>query len=286
MTGAVVFLDRDGTIIADTGYVASPDDVRLLPGAAEAVRRMARAGYRVILVSNQSGVARGLLDETVLAQVHSRLEELLETEGACLDAAYYCPFLDGPDATVAAYRRDSELRKPKPGMLHQAARELGIDLGCSWMIGDSASDVEAGRRAGCRTIRIRADGGDADEEGAAATYTVSSLLRAAEILEREMTNDREEKPNSSSSAQVDDEVVTLLRGIHRQLERRGRERRQQDFSVLRLFGVLCQMFAIVAALWGVIALFDDRDAAATARFSMACFVQLLSISVLAVDRFR
>ncbi|RIK67412.1 MAG: D,D-heptose 1,7-bisphosphate phosphatase [Planctomycetota bacterium] len=152
-----VFLDRDNTLIADPGYISDPADVRLLPGAAEAVRRIRAAGYRAVVVTNQSGVARGRITEAQLEAVHLRLRALLRGERAELDAIYVCPYLDGPEAVVAAYRRDSDLRKPRPGMLLLAARELGLDLPHSWMIGDSPRDVEAGRAAGCRTILISAE---------------------------------------------------------------------------------------------------------------------------------
>ena len=112
MSHPAVFLDRDGTIIDDVGYINVPKQVRLLPGAADAVRRIRSAGYRVVIISNQSGIARGLLDEQTLAQIQARLEEILDREGACLDGVYYCPYLDGPKAVVEAYRRNSELRKP------------------------------------------------------------------------------------------------------------------------------------------------------------------------------
>ncbi len=181
MKATAVFLDRDGTIIEAHGYINDPNQVRLIPGAADAIRRLSEAGHLVVLISNQSGVARGLLDEETLSRVHGRLEELLREEGVSLDGSYYCPYLDGPEAKVDAYRRDSELRKPKPGMLLQAARELNIDLSRSWVIGDSPCDVEAGLRAGCRTILIDRDGSGGINGGVTATHTVSSLYEAARI---------------------------------------------------------------------------------------------------------
>ena len=183
MKATAVFLDRDGTIIEAHGYINDPNQVRLIPGAADAILRLSEGGHLVVLVSNQSGIARGLLDDETLSRVHGRLEELLREEGVSLDRAYYCPYLDGPEAKVDAYRRDSELRKPKPGMLLQAARELNIDLSRSWVIGDSPCDVEAGLRAGCRTILIDRDGSGGINGGVTATHTVSSLYEAARILD-------------------------------------------------------------------------------------------------------
>ncbi|GAG06725.1 unnamed protein product, partial [marine sediment metagenome] len=189
MKQTVVFLDRDGTIVEDLGYIDDPDRVRLLPGAAEAIRRFADMGYLVVLVSNQSGVARGLFDEAALSRVHARLEELLEADGAGLDGTYYCPYLDGPAAKVDAYRRDSDLRKPRPGMLLQAAGDLSVDLSGSWMIGDSPTDVEAGVGAGCRTVFINHGGFDGDDSSTGAMHTADSLLDAARIVEAEMKRD-------------------------------------------------------------------------------------------------
>lgn len=279
-----VFLDRDNTIIEDPGYISHPDQVRLLPDVAEAIRRLSATGHRIVLVSNQSGIARGLFTEEDLAAIHTRLESLLAAEGARLDGSYYCPFLDGPDAVVAAYRQESFLRKPNPGMLIRAAEELHIDLPRSWMIGDSSRDVEAGRRAGCRTILLRPAGTAADDAACTPTYTADTLVQAAELVE----NDVEELPKAdevSSAGEHADKVETLLARIHDQLERSHRQTRQQDFSVLRLFGALLQMLAIVTALWGFASLIDGRDGTAVARLALACFFQLACLTATAVDRF-
>lgn len=286
MKQPAVFLDRDGTIIEDPGYIADPDQVRLLPGAAKAIRRFTNSGYVVIVVSNQSGIARGLFAEADLSKVHARLEELLEAEGVSLGGAYYCPYLDGPEAKVEAYRRDSDLRKPEPGMLLQAARAHEIDLARSWMIGDSPSDIEAGRRAGCRTVLIRpGPPPPRGDETTGPTYTAGSLPEAADLLEGKMKRERE--PNEDRpAASSDDQVVELLTKIHNQIDRAQRRERLNDFSLLRLFASLLQMFAIVAALWGVVAILDDRSGDATGRLLLACFLQLASISAMAASRFR
>jgi D-glycero-D-manno-heptose 1,7-bisphosphate phosphatase len=285
MKNKAVFLDRDGTIVGDPGYIGNPDDVKLVPGSAEAIRRLSEGGHLVVIVSNQSGVARGRFDEAALSAVHARVEALLRQEGAHLDGAYYCPYLNGPDAVVEAYRRDSDLRKPNPGMLLQAARDLEIDLAQSWMIGDSPSDVEAGQRAGCRTILIQGEGYPAGERCVAPNFTAGGLLEAAEILNREIAQGHSEKRDTSLPAH-DDKAVEMLARIHDLLDRAQRRQRQHDFSVLRLFGALLQMFAVVAALWGVFALLDEQAPSATARLMFACFLQLASISTFAVDRFR
>ncbi len=175
-----VFLDRDHTLIEDPGYLNDPAQVRLLPGVAEAVRQLRAAGYLVVVATNQSGLARGLITDDQLAAVHARLRELLKAERADLDAIYHCPFLPGEAAVVEKYRGDSELRKPRPGMLLLAAKEMNIDLARSWMIGDSPRDVEAGRSAGCRTILIAE--GHSPPDGASCDHVATDLPHAAQYI--------------------------------------------------------------------------------------------------------
>jgi D,D-heptose 1,7-bisphosphate phosphatase len=147
-----VFLDRDNTLVEDPGYISHPSQVKLLGGTAASLVQLRKMDFKTVVVSNQSGVARGIVTEDILAQIHHQLEKLLADEGAYLDAIYYCPF--HPDGVISKYRIESELRKPAPGMLLQAAEDLDLDLRASWMIGDSYRDIEAGKRAGCKTILI------------------------------------------------------------------------------------------------------------------------------------
>jgi D,D-heptose 1,7-bisphosphate phosphatase len=147
-----IFLDRDDTLIEDPGYINHPDQVKLLDGVAEALRELKEMGYKLVVASNQSAVARGIVTEEVLDEIHNRLKQLLAEKGAFLDQIYYCPY--HPDGVIPKYRKESDWRKPSPGMLVAAAEEMDIDLGQSWSIGDSRLDVEAGSRAGCKTILI------------------------------------------------------------------------------------------------------------------------------------
>lgn len=140
-----VFLDRDGTLIADEYYLADPEFVRLLPGAAAVLVELKKLGFLLVLVSNQSGIGRGLINSDQAAQVHRRMEELLADCGVRLDAVYYCPH---------APEEGCLCRKPAPGMLLRAATELGIELAESIMIGDKMSDVEAATAAGCRPLLL------------------------------------------------------------------------------------------------------------------------------------
>jgi len=152
MSNKAIFLDRDGTLIEDPGYLNHPDQVKLLEGVAEALIELRAMGYMLIVVSNQSAVARGVVSEKVLGEIHNRLRQLLTERGAYLDQIYYCPY--HPDGVIPKYRKESDWRKPNPGMLLAAADEMDIDLSQSWSIGDSSRDVEAGLRAGCKTILI------------------------------------------------------------------------------------------------------------------------------------
>jgi histidinol-phosphate phosphatase family protein len=138
-----VFLDRDGTLIEDTGYPRDPGLVRLLPGAAEALRELDRLGFLLVVVSNQSGVGRGLVTPAEANAVAARFVDCLRSHGARVHASYYC--LHAPEDGCSC-------RKPEPGMLRRASTELGIALGRSFLVGDKPGDIEAGRRAGCRTV--------------------------------------------------------------------------------------------------------------------------------------
>ena len=152
MSNKAIFLDRDETLIEDPGYISDPDQVKLLDGVAEALIELKGLKYKLIVVTNQSAVARGIVTEKVLGEIHNRLKQLLAEKGAFLDRISYCPY--HPDGVVPKYRKESDCRKPNPGMLLTAADEMDIDLGRSWCIGNSSSDVEAGLRAGCKTILV------------------------------------------------------------------------------------------------------------------------------------
>lgn len=158
---AAVFLDRDGVLndlILDpmTRHGESPlsvAEVRLQPGAAAAAARLARAGYALVCVSNQPAAAKGAVSIARLLAVHERVIELLAEEGASLEASFLCPH--HPEGVVAGLARACACRKPEPGMLRAAASALGLDLGRSWMVGDTNADIAAGAAAGCRTLLLR-----------------------------------------------------------------------------------------------------------------------------------
>lgn len=158
-----VFADRDGTLIEDPGFLTDPDGVKLVPGAAEALADLRRRGFRLVVVSNQSGLARQLIRAEQATAVHERFVRELERYGVELDDVRYCPHL--PEDGCAC-------RKPLPGLLLDAASKLDVDLTRSFMVGDRDSDVEAGRRAGCTTILLSTDtGGPANPDHIAGDWT-------------------------------------------------------------------------------------------------------------------
>lgn len=153
MSRPAVFLDRDGTITREVDYLRDVRQLRLLPGAAGAIARLNKAGLAVVILTNQSGIARGLLTEEGLSRIHQELERRLARHGASVDAIHYCPH--HPKATVAKYRRDCDCRKPAAGLLRRAAEGLDLDLARSFVIGDRARDLAPGRSAGCRIVLVR-----------------------------------------------------------------------------------------------------------------------------------
>lgn len=175
-----VFLDRDGTINAEVNYLSRPEQLQLLDGAAEAIASLNQAGFKVVIVTNQAGVARGYFSEAVVQTIHEALRKMLGA--AQVDAIYYCPH--HPTAGAGVYKTECHCRKPKPGMLEQAARELNIDLRRSFAAGDKISDLAAGRAVGCRNILVRTGYGMESEKEFAnyswqPEFVADNLLKAA-----------------------------------------------------------------------------------------------------------
>lgn len=153
---AAVFLDRDDTLIHNDGDLGDPELVSMIQGASSAIASLRGLGYKIVVVSNQGGVARGKYTEADVEAVHRRINEVVKaTSGATIDKFYYCPY--HPEGTVERYRREHPWRKPQAGMLLQAAKDLDIDLTQSWMVGDQMRDIQAGAAAGVTTILLRQD---------------------------------------------------------------------------------------------------------------------------------
>ncbi|BDG07178.1 D-glycero-alpha-D-manno-heptose-1,7-bisphosphate 7-phosphatase [Anaeromyxobacter paludicola] len=177
MTRRAAFLDRDGVLIEEVHHLHRAEDVRLIPGAAAAVRRLRELGLAVVVVTNQSAVARGLCSEEELAGIHARLRELLRADGADWDDLLYCPH--HPTEGVGRYRTACDCRKPSPGMLLEAARRHALDLGRSFLVGDKASDLEAARRVGCAAVLVRTGHGARQPPGTPSDAVVADLPAAA-----------------------------------------------------------------------------------------------------------
>jgi D-glycero-D-manno-heptose 1,7-bisphosphate phosphatase len=177
-----VFLDRDGTIIEDVGYPHERSDIRFLPRVGEAIKLLNENRFKVIVVTNQSGVARGYFTEETVKEINSYIQETLAREGASIHKFYYCPH--HVDGTIEEYRQDCYCRKPNPGMIEEAVREFDIDVKNSFAIGDKSSDIEAGHRAGCKTILLASeDHLNKEREGALiADYIATDLYEAVKLL--------------------------------------------------------------------------------------------------------
>lgn len=177
-----VFLDRDGTLIEEVHYLSDPARVRLLPGTAEALRRLHDAGFARVVVTNQSAIGRGMITEAQLHLIHDEMNRQLDAEGTAVDAIYFCPEAPTGDDRTMIERGD---RKPGPGLLLRAAEEMGLDLEASWMVGDTISDLLAGINARCRgSILVRTGKGlsEAEEALGVEHRVADDLLAATELI--------------------------------------------------------------------------------------------------------
>lgn len=275
MTPQAIFWDRDNTLIEDPGYIDHPDQVKLLPGAADALKRVRQAGLENVVVTNQSGIARGKLDEPTLAKIHDRLGKLLDEQGAQLDAIYYCPYLDGKEAVVKAYRKDSDLRKPKPGMFIKAAMERKLDLPASWSIGDSLSDAQAGRSAGCRTILVPKDTSEIAtlRNHKDVDFVALSVNEAVDIVLKHTKPGKQETQRSAGPGKAPailQEILAFLRTV-------DRRNRAEDFSFAKLTGAVVQIVALAALLWALFAMIRDGPEA-TIRMLLALILQVMAMT--------
>jgi D-glycero-D-manno-heptose 1,7-bisphosphate phosphatase len=184
-----VFLDRDGTLIEEVGYLDRPERVVLYPWSITAIRALNRAGFRVVLLTNQSGIARGFFTEATLREIHEHLAGLLGEGGAHLDAYYYCPH--HPDGKIAEYARACDCRKPGRALVDRAEQELGIDATQSFIVGDRWLDIGLAQAVGAKGVLVRTGYGVTEEksppEGLAADAVVDNLAGAASWILRNPT---------------------------------------------------------------------------------------------------
>jgi D,D-heptose 1,7-bisphosphate phosphatase len=309
MSNKAIFLDRDDTLIQDPGYINHPDQVKLRDGAAEALVQLKRMGYKLIVVTNQSGVARGVVSEDVLSQVHNRLKQLLAEKEAYLDGIYYCPY--HPDGVIAKYRKESDWRKPNPGMLLAAASEMDIDLSESWMIGNSGRDIEAGLRAGCRTILInrsfnykQPEPGQPNPDYKAVNikeavnvikkYHHSSGKASVEVGSAPASNSQPASQATEKTAQQEtipasqgisgERLEQLLGSILEQLRSMQRDRMFSEFSIVRLIAGIVQiivLFCLLISIWFLISPSrQDNSVLIAIGFAMVLQVMALTFYVM------
>lgn len=183
MTRAV-FLDRDGTLNVDVGYLHRLEDLELYPWTADALRLLKRAGYTLVVVTNQSGIAQGLIDPAFVQVCHDEMRARLQRGGADLDALYYC--CHHPRGSVAEFGVECRCRKPRPGMVEDAVRDLGVDPTRSWVIGDKWLDVQLGQAVGARSILVRTGWGSEQEQkrpaGQAVDAICDNLIHAVSVI--------------------------------------------------------------------------------------------------------
>ena len=186
-----VFIDRDGTLSEEVGYINHLSRFQVYPWSAEAIRNLNLGGLRAIVVTNQAGVARGYFEESLIHEVHQKLRDEIGQAGAYLDAIYYCPH--HPSAGKPPYQRDCDCRKPKPGMLLRAAKELGIDLKHSFVVGDRYSDIELAHNAGTHSIFVLSGYGLGEYQYQRQNWKLQpdwiakNLLEATEIILKQVS---------------------------------------------------------------------------------------------------
>lgn len=317
MTSRAVFLDRDGTLIEHYDYLTDPDQVKLVPFAGAALKQLRDRGFSLVLITNQSAIARGMLTEDKLDEIHNRLKNLLAREGVFLDQIYYCPY--HPDGAIEKYRKESELRKPGPGMLLLASSELDIDLSRSWIIGDDDRDVEAGRRVGCRTIQIEISGSKMVRKGQSdPDYTAVNLKEAANLVVRycDLSVENKAESNFESVAEKNEESLPdpvkatllnddspadasvtkkakragsnndLLRHILRELQVQNREHRFTEFSIPKLFAGIVQMLVVLCLVMAFLFWSDPEGAVGSVHTCLLLggVFQMMTLTLLMMHR--
>jgi D-glycero-D-manno-heptose 1,7-bisphosphate phosphatase len=310
MKRPAIFFDRDNTLIVSDGYLGDPEKVVLMSGAADAVARARSLGFATIVISNQSGVARGMFTEDDVDEVNRRMDKLLlETNsGAVIDRHEFCPF--HPEAAVEVYRQDSDLRKPKPGMILSAARKLALDLPRSWVIGDAPRDIEAGKAAGCRAILLKP--ADVAESPAAAVEcaiapdaVVTTLKEALDLVERSVNeppvDDSGNSPSAASRRHTDSRVTDTMSAnpvpptpnrleqlseqILNELRKQTARDEVHDFSVSKLLGGIVQVMAL-AVLFLVYLYYREDPGFAGLLLLLGIFLQILTMTLMVMGRQR
>jgi D,D-heptose 1,7-bisphosphate phosphatase len=289
MKQPAIFFDRDNTLIINDGYLGDPAGVKLIRGAARVVARAHALGFRVVTISNQSGVARGLFKEEAVAAVNEKMEQLLlaQDPSAIIDRHEFCPF--HPEADVEEYRKESDLRKPRPGMILRAAEELNLDLSASWVIGDAARDIEAGHAAGCRTILVNDMSLDSSPAAMEAVLvepdeTVANLSEALDVIEAALGTESLHqhsldvtRPGATSAELA--RVEHLLQDILDQVRRRNEH--VPEFSLGKMLAGITQILAIALAVANY---FYRPPSEPMAPLMIAVFFEAVTIALLLMGR--
>lgn len=277
----VIFLDRDNTLIANDGDLGDPNAVVLLDGVPEGLVRLRDAGFVLVVVTNQGGVARGNYCEEDVDQVHAEIARLIDLKSGrkgVIDRFYYCPF--HPDGTVEKYQAEHSWRKPQPGMLLQAAMDLDLDLESSWMIGDQPRDIEAGMNAGCRTVQL----GTPDTTSHQADASAIDLSTAVDIV----------LATPNPQGRLPGEVVPTTTNLHppeldedEPLRRAVKElsdqiRGRDHVGTTRGMAVACMILSPIPLVLGLLALPDLTSFMAWA--IGAVVLLLIAITMLMVER--
>ena len=268
-----IFLDRDGTLVPDDANAGIPARATLVDGVAASLRRLRDAGFRLVVATNQGGVARGRFSENDVDAVHSRLSELVDQQTGLkrtIERFYYCPF--HPKGIIPEYTREHPWRKPRPGMLLQAAQDMELELERSWLIGDSPRDVAAGRSAGLRTILVSRD--KARIADAAADYSTASVATTRAAAPARTSTRRVRRERDSER---------LRRGLVELTEEvRALRLRRAESSALRVAAMGLQLIAVLVV--GV-AFLNLADLDNFVRWSAAAaMLQLITITMLLFDR--
>jgi D-glycero-D-manno-heptose 1,7-bisphosphate phosphatase len=302
MKRPAIFFDRDNTLIVSDGYLGDPEKVVLMEGSADAVARARSLGFATIVFSNQSGVARGMFSEADVELVNRRIDEMLlaANRSAVIDRHEFCPY--HPEGTVEPYNQESERRKPKPGMILEAARKLAIDLERSWVIGDAPRDIDAGKSAGCRAILLRPE--NIAESPAAQQqivklpdYVATSLKQAIDVVESHMdappaaedvvpparppqqTAAISSTPPPTNLARIEQ----LAEQILTELRKANEHRDYSDFSVSRLLAGISQVIALAVLF---VSYLNRQETSFLPLMLLAIFLQALTISLLIMGRQR
>jgi D,D-heptose 1,7-bisphosphate phosphatase len=295
-----VFLDRDNTLIHNDSDLGDPEQVRLIDGVAHGLRALREAGFHLVVVTNQAGVGRGKFSEDDVDAVHQRIAALVDEQAktsGLIDRFYYCPY--HPEATVAEYCRDHPWRKPNPGMLLQAARDMGLDLAHSWMIGDQERDMHAGQSAGCQTVLVSRDADLARRMH--PTAVARDFQQAVQIVLHDSAHNQQPRvaaattpivqatavaPSTAASADASSMTQRDIGQLRRAIadlteEMRSDRARRVEFTMLKMVAGLCQLLALLLALLGLLQL-SNLDAFVKWMIG-AALAQMLTMTLLIVD---